>query len=234
VLAILWPAVLVGGFSRGWQAVLLPVAVAGTVVAAHVFKADAPVVALPLAGAAMLVVWLWPRVGPRLMAGGVAAAGFAMPLIVWAVRATGDYAQFERDVQLSWSARMVYWSHTIDWIGDRPVRGWGLEAGRAMGPGIQLHPHNGALQVWLDLGLVGAAAAAAFWGLSLVRLSREKPDLAMTGVAGSAVTYVLFAWVNYGMWQGWWLALGALIPVLAALLSSSSRIPKSTAAPISE
>ena len=228
VLAMLWPAVLVGGMRRRWQVALLVVAVAGTVLAAHAFKADAPVLALPLSGAAMLVVWMWPRLGPRLLAGGVATVGFLMPLLVLGVRDTGDYGVLEDEVQLSWSARMRYWSHTIDWIGDRPVRGWGLDASRAMGPGIQLHPHNGALQIWLELGLIGAVAAAAFWALSLSRLSRDEPDLAMTGVAGSLVAYVLFAWVNFGQWQQWWLALGALIPLLAGMLSNRAVTPKST------
>ena len=154
--------------------------------------------------------------------------------LIWLVRASGDYGVLEHDVQLSWSARMSYWSHTIDWISQQPVFGWGLDASRAMGPGIDLHPHNGALQVWLELGLVGAVAAAAFWGLSLIRLQREEPNQEMAGIAGSAATFILFAWVNYGLWQQWWLALGAFIPVLAAMLSNRTVIPKSTERPISE
>ncbi|CAN7247339.1 hypothetical protein LJR225_001115 [Phenylobacterium sp. LjRoot225] len=228
VLAILWPAVLVGGLRRAWQIPLLLTAVAGTVLAAHTFLADAPVLALPLSAVAMLVVWLAPRVGPLLMAGGAAAIGFLMPALVWAVRATGDYGRLEQDVQLSWSARMSYWSRTLDWIEAQPVRGWGVDASRAMGPGIQLHPHNGALQVWLELGLIGAVAAAAFWGLSLMRLSRGASNLGMAGVAGSTAAYIMFAWVNFGLWQQWWLALGALISVLAAMLENRVAIPKST------
>lgn len=228
VLAVLWPAVLVGGLRRFWHLGLLAMAIAGTVLSAHAFGADAPVLAFPLAAVAMLVVWSWPQVGPRLIAASAAAVSFAMPGIIWLVRASGDYGVLERDVQASWAARMSYWSHTIDWIFAQPVRGWGLDASRAMGPGITLHPHNGALQVWLELGLVGAVAAAAFWGLSLLRLERDRPDLSMAAIAGSAVTFILFAWINYGQWQLWWVALGALIPVLAAMLENRSDIAKST------
>lgn len=228
VLAVLWPAVLVGGLRRFWQLGLLAAAVAGTVLAAHVFGADAPVLAFPLSGVAMLVVWSWPRVGPRLLAACAATVSFAMPGVIWLVRASGDYGVLESDVQASWAARMSYWSHTIDWIFDRPVRGWGLDASRAMGPGIQLHPHNGALQIWLELGLVGAVAAAVFWGLSLLRLERERPDLPATAIAGSAAAYILFAWINYGQWQLWWVALGVLIPVLAAMLENRTDIATST------
>jgi O-antigen ligase len=228
VLALLWPLALIGGLRRRVDLALLALAVVGQGLVAHLFGADAPLLAIPLASAAMLVVWMWPRTGPRLMAAAAAALAFLMPGLVWLVRASGEYGRIEDDIQLSWGARMGYWSHTIDWIGQQPLRGWGIGASRAMGPGIQLHPHNGALQVWLELGLAGAVAGAAFWGLSLIRLSRPQPNLAMTGLAGSAATYLLFAWVNYGAWQGWWLALGALIPVVAAMLCNGAVTSKST------
>lgn len=226
VLALLWPAVLIGGLRRRWELGLLAIALAGAVAAAHAFGADAPVLAVPLASIAMLLVWLWPKGGPRLMAAGAATVGFLMPSIVWAVRASGHYAELEHGMQLSWAERLSYWSHTIDWIGQRPVRGWGLDASRAMGPEISLHPHNGALQVWLELGLAGAVAAAAFWGLSLSRLSREEHDLEMAGVAGSMTVFLLFAWVSFGVWQAWWLALGAYVPVIAAMLSHRHVTPE--------
>lgn len=233
VLAVLWPAVLVGGLHRLWQLGLLAVAVTGMVLAAHLFGADAPVLAFPLSAVAMLVVWMWPRVGPRLMAGGAATVCFVMPGLVWLVRASGDYGVLEIHAPASWAVRMSYWSHTVDWILARPVRGWGLDASRVMGPGITLHPHNGALQIWLELGLVGAVAAAVFWGLILIRLERERPDLPMAGVAGSAAAFILFAWINYGLWQQWWMAVGVLVPVLAAMLSNREAKAKSTRAPIS-
>ncbi len=224
VLAVLWPAALVGALKRPWDVVLLTAAVAGTIMAAHAFQADAPVLALPLASMAMLAVWLWPKAGPRLLAWAVAAIGFVMPAIVWMVRLTGDYLPLEQRLPFTWGARMSYWSHTVDWIAEQPVRGWGLDASRAMGPGISLHPHNGALQIWLELGLPGAVAAAAFWGLALARMSRERPDVAMAGVAGSITTFLLFGWLNYGLWQGWWLAVGALIPVICAMFGNSGGV----------
>lgn len=228
VLAVLWPVVLVGGLRRLTDLIPLALAIAGTVAAAYVFGSDAPVLAFPLAAAVILGVWLMPRVGPRVLAVSVAAVGFLMPTFVWLVRANSDYGKLEQGVQLSWSARLSYWSHTVDWILQRPIKGWGLDASRAMGPGIQLHPHNSALQVWLELGFIGAVAAAVFWGLSLLRLSRGKPDLGMSGVAGAAVVYLLFAWINYGLWQQWWLALGVLIVVVGAMLDNRGDTPKST------
>ena len=79
------------------------------------------------------------------------------------------------------------------------------------GPGIELHPHNGALQVWLELGVIGAVAAAAFWGVTLSRLSRAWSDLLIAATRPRAAVYLLFGMFNFGVWQEWWLALGALI-----------------------
>jgi O-antigen ligase len=229
VMAVLWPMALVGGGVRGrWDKPLLALALIGQAVASHRFWADASLLALALSGLAMLVVWRWPRGGPLLMAAKVSALTLLMPGLVWALRATPLFGAVEAKSEISYSARLSYWSHAVDWILDQPVRGWGLDASRAMGPGISLHPHNGALQVWLELGLVGAVGAAAFWGLSLSRLSRERSDLAMAGVAGSAVAYLVFAWLSYGAWQGWWVALGALVPVVTAVLTHRAATSTST------
>jgi O-antigen ligase len=148
-----------------------------------------------------------------------------MPAIIWAVRRTGDYEAIQHAIPLSWSLRMGYWSHAIDWIRLRPLRGWGLDASRSFGPGIVLHPHNHPLQIWLELGAVGAIAAAAFWWAALSRLSRPDRDLATAATAACATAYLLFG-VNFGIWQDWWLSLGALVAVVSAM----NAAPRPTAA----
>jgi O-antigen ligase len=96
------------------------------------------------------------------------------------------------------------------------------------GPGIILHPHDGALQIWLELGAVGAVLAAAFWFLTLRRLTREARDLGAVAVAASCAVYLLFGALNFGVWQEWWLALGALVAVGAALLDGATPASRST------
>jgi O-antigen ligase len=109
--------------------------------------------------------------------------------------------------------RLGYWSHAIDWIKLRPLQGWGLEASRMFGPGIVLHPHNNPLQVWLELGAIGAITAAAFWGVVLSRLARPWSNMTAAASAACCSVYLLFG-VNFGVWQEWWLALGALVALL--------------------
>jgi hypothetical protein len=71
------------------------------------------------------------------------------------------------------------------------------------------HPHNAALQIWVELGLVGAMLAAAvvvcaLRGLLDLPTAKLAPRLALFAGAASA------AMVGHGAWQGWWAAaLGA-------------------------
>jgi O-antigen ligase len=212
--------------------------VAGASGAAWAFSSDAPVLAIGVALLTGLAVWFRPNNAPKALAGLLAAFYLLAPGMMWAVKRSGDIEEIRASLPASWAQRVGYWSHAADWIGDKPLRGWGLDASRMFAPGIQLHPHDDALQIWLELGLIGAVAAAAFWGLTLARLSRPKADLTTTATAASAAVYLLFGGVNFGVWQEWWLALGALVAVLAALhlraAPQSAPAQWSTSTPYSE
>jgi len=213
VLGLIWPLAAYGGPKR-WRPWLALAMVAGTAAAAVTFGYYAPVIGLFLAPLAALIVWRWPTGGPRVMA--IAAAGLflATPFAVWTVRRFFDYPAIETALPKTDSIRMDYWSHAVDWIQLRPLRGWGLDASRMFGPGIKLHPHNIPLQIWMELGVVGAVAAAAFWCLAFARLAGPTRSLAAGATAASAIVYLLFG-LNFGVWQEWWVALGALVAVMA-------------------
>lgn len=227
VLALLGPVAAAGGVRAGAPWWLVVPMAAGTLSLAWMFGSDAPVIAVPLSLAAGIAVWVWPRSAPKAL--GLLAAGYVvlMPALVLGARSLGRTFGWSVDLQASWAQRMGYWSHAMDWLAGQPLRGWGLDASRMFGPGIQLHPHNGALQVWLELGVLGATCAALFWALSLRRLTRDRPDLAMAAAAGSAAVYLLFGAVNFGLWQEWWLALGALAAVIVGLMDGEVASPAS-------
>ena len=143
----------------------------------------------------------------------------------WALAAgwkSGLLQQVGARVELSWSMRLGYWRHAVDWIGDHPFRGWGLDASRMFGPGITLHPHNGALQVWLELGLIGAMAAAVFFAVVLARQARAARDPAAAAAVAAASAYLVMGAVSFGVWQEWWLAAGALAAAACLALQSPS------------
>jgi O-antigen ligase len=234
VMALLWPLAALGGPARlrPWLAAVMWF---GTAAAAARFDADAPLVALVLGPLIGLAVWRWPRGGPKVLAGSMSAFFVLAPGLMWGVKRFGDIEALKAALPLSWSQRVGYWSHAVDWIGDRPLRGWGLDASRMFAPGIQLHPHDDALQIWLELGVIGAVAAAVFWGLTLTRLSRPSRDLVAAATASSLAAYLLFGGVNFGVWQEWWLGLGALVAVLATLHARAATAAQlSTSTPYSE
>jgi O-antigen ligase len=228
VLALLWPLAAAGARrsgAPGWLAVPM---VAAVLVASVPFKADAPMLSVPLSILVGLAVLRWPRRGPLLFAGLAGVIYLTMPAIYMAVQETLRATGTTVDLPLSYAMRVGYWSHAMDWISLQPVRGWGLDSSRAFSPGIVLHPHNGPLQIWLELGALGALLAAAAWWLTLSRLSDDRSDLARAAIAGSAATYLLFSGVNFGVWQEWWLALAALVGVTAAALAGAKAQRTST------
>jgi len=202
-------------------------------------------IALAAASAAGAAVYRWPTIAPRVRGAGAGLFFLATPLVLWALRAQGIYGALQDKVSLSWSMRMDYWSYAVDWISDKPLKGWGLDASRMFGPGIRLHPHDAALQIWLELGVIGAAAATVFWVTVFHRQERRSPDLGAVAGTAAAVSYLTFAAVSFGVWQEWWLALGGMAAVSAAAaqrLTVPVRAPKaagsarraSTCPPISE
>ncbi len=153
-----------------------------------------------------------------MLAAGSAIFFLLTPTIVWLLRQTGIFAKAEAAAPLSWSQRMGYWRHAVGWIGDHPLRGWGLDASRMFAPGIQLHPHDAALQIWLELGVIGAVAATVFWVTVFLRMVRTKPDAGVAASAASAVGFLVIAAVSFGVWQEWWLGVGAFATSVCAVL----------------
>src|SRR5207302_8324015 len=78
--------------------------------------------------------------------------------------------------------RLLIWSFTGEHIAERPLLGWGLDSSRAIPGGnseirpgqnwLSLHPHDAALQVWLELGMPGAVLVALLLGWFWLRLDR--------------------------------------------------------------
>lgn len=162
-----------------------------------------------------LVHDLAPRLFARLIRAGTLIVFMAMPFI-----AAGLIAFFGYDNNVwpdaSLGQRLEIWGFATTHILDHPWVGYGLEAMRVLAP-IHGHTHNGALQLWLDLGMGGAVLAGLLLNLLLRRADALPPFLAKTAHAAFAGWAVVFC-VGYGIWQAWWMALGVTLPLLFALL----------------
>ncbi len=109
---------------------------------------------------------------------------------------------------------------------EKPWLGFGVEATREMTfdtrqiyyPGATiLHPHNFALQIWIEFGLLGAFIAAAFFGDLLHFMRRLDPNKARMTLP-LLIASLSVATTGYGLWQGWWLGVFCLLFGYAALL----------------
>ncbi|WP_293535559.1 O-antigen ligase [Phenylobacterium sp.] len=221
VLTLLAPPALaaVSGRTRWILGLVLG---AGIIGPALVFGYDAPLLALACAILAAGLVLGLPSLGPRLLAG-LSAGGFLLaPVLAKGAFALGLDERIAPLLSESWLQRLGYWGKAVDWIWARPLPGWGLDASRAFGPGIQLHPHNAPLQIWMELGLIGAVAAAIVWASTFSGLSRPVRTPAAAAATATAVAYLIFGAVSFGVWQEWWLALGAL-SALACILVLRAR-----------
>lgn len=221
VLTLLAPPALaaVSGRTRWILGLVLG---AGIIGPALVFGYDAPLLALACAVLAAGLVLGLPSLGPRLLAGLSAGGVLLAPVLAKGAFALGLDERIAPFLSESWLQRLGYWRKAVEWIWARPLPGWGLDASRAFGPGIQLHPHNAPLQIWMELGLIGAVAAAIVWASIFSGLSRPVRTPAAAAATATAVAYLIFGAVSFGVWQEWWLALGAL-SALACILVLRAR-----------
>lgn len=174
--------------------------------------------------------WLLPRVGPLLAAGGWAAWLLAAPFVIPSLAAT----QQLDTLPYTWAARLVIWDHVSARIRDHLWVGHGLDAsrldhqvlevgGRSF-PALPLHPHSASLQIWYELGFVGAALSAAVLAAAGLALSRAFANdrAASAAATGALLALGLLANLSYGAWQEWWLAT---LVVAAAAAGAAARAP---------
>ncbi len=210
LILLFWPVARILS-SRGWALAVAPLAIA-ILLAAILTSADASWVALTLGG----VTWLGVRYVGKPVAWGLVAAvatPFVMGpvLMLWGLQ-SGLIAWLHAHVPSSWDQRLNIWAFATSQIQIHAIRGWGIDASRTFGPAIPLHPHNAALQLWLELGAIGAALGGVFFAWVAYRIvgvtEQSRQDGAMA--AAALVTYVAICGLSFGIWQEWWLALGAL------------------------
>ncbi len=197
----------------------LPI-LAGMVAGAIGLNVNTPILALLVSGAVFLLVWKTGRIGLLILLGGVAAYFALAPLLVHWIAPLDPLHIAQGEIgKESWGARVSLWRFAADRILERPLWGWGLDASRAF-PAIPLHTHDAAMQLWLELGLPGAALAAAFFVWLIGRIDKleavDRP--AAAAAAASLSAYLVVGALSFGAWQEWWLALAALacVAVIAA------------------
>lgn len=217
-LLFFWKALPETAPLRGWA---MPGFLLLAGVCAASFGIAANLMAFFAALGAAGVVWLLPKWGLRLVIAGAILPLLVMPLVAMALPPIEQLALMEEG-PVSWRQRLIAWKAV--WTGMTEgvpafLFGHGVEGARIVGerlgqmpiPGavgehnaIPTHPHNVYLQVWIDLGFIGAGlafvsmlmAARAFLGARL-------PRLVLMAVAALVAMVAVFALFDASLWTLW-------------------------------
>lgn len=228
VLLLLWPLLALAWHGSGpWAALAILVSAGAVVLIGPQISA---VVTLALALSVALLAALGGRrlILPFAMV--MAGLVLLMPLLVGALPSKQLEAGFPA-MPSSSIHRFHVWSFVGERIAERPLQGWGFRMSRHV-PGGQdkilmrgvedvrmpLHPHNGPLQIWLELGGVGALLAAGFVFAVIAKLRRLDNGIGLAGAFGMIATGFIYSSLSYGLWQSWWLSALALASLSVLVL----------------
>lgn len=210
LVVLAWPAI--AALSAQGRARVLLAPVACLVVAPLMFDATSALAAFAASATAFFMVRAAPRNAPRLLGYGAAAVFVLAPLVVDGAKAAGIFDALAPHLGPSWAERLRIWTFAAEQVARSPFVGQGLDASRLYPDAIPLHTHDAALQIWLELGAVGAALAAVFWVAvfqAAARIGGEDRTASATACAAATAYFVAGA-LSFGVWQEWWLAIGAL------------------------
>lgn len=230
VLALLvWPAALIvahrygTAFGVAMVVVLFAVSLSGESQAAQLAVFSAMFI--------LVFAHLVPRATLWVCGVGGCVVILSMPFVISQLDLT-TLGKGVPNAQLTILPRMEIWLYVSQKILAQPLLGYGLEAGRFLPlddmtqvyfTDVHLHhPHNGVLQIWFEMGALGALSLAAAWGLILRQVSLLTASAIPFVLAGLCCTLIVGS-VAHGVWQSWWVGVLALLPFFFAVACASDE-----------
>ncbi|MBK17529.1 MAG: hypothetical protein CMM52_01640 [Rhodospirillaceae bacterium] len=201
------------------------------------------------AGVFLLIRWtkklFWPVVAVPMLIAFVFPAFFAVPLT------EEQRCRLHYTMDSAHHRIMIYQFGTHK-ILEKPILGWGLDSSRSIpggadrsnwincirpdgqptqlniGGNMPLHPHNAAIQIWLELGLVGSLILSGSVLLLVGRFKRDFVDNeGQAVVAASFCAACLIYNVSFGLWQSWLMFSMILLGGIVMTLQRSDGSRKS-------
>tara|TARA_R110001592_G_scaffold27763_26_gene102972 strand:+ start:33020 stop:34234 length:1215 start_codon:yes stop_codon:yes gene_type:complete len=173
------------------------------------------------------------RISYYLLGGGIILGMFLTPYIVSILFADlighAEETSWLQDAFVG--NRLEIWDFVIKYAMHNPLLGYGIEATRYV-PAFEhdylyhkeatiLHPHNFAVQIWMEFGLLGTLICATIMGLFVKHISLIDNQTTKRAVTSLFIITLLFASMTYGLWQGWW--LGEFIFIMGICVSLSKN-----------
>ena len=231
---LLWPvtAVLYRGTVGRWS-LLLPPFVLGLLL---FYESQAAIIGVATGLAMLIIALLSLRAATYLLVGLIVIVMLASPFIAGQIDVPNTF-------ETGWIAhsaqhRLHVWQYAADRILDRPLFGWGFDSSNRMpNMGVEpfegakrvipSHPHNAALQIWLELGLVGTLIVLGIL-LSLWRLLDRLSAFDRAAAIALFVAGLVVANLSYGIWQSKWVA--TLIAMALVVVATRDGVGRQVAA----
>jgi O-antigen ligase len=237
-VVVLWSGIAVwAGVGRRWW--LRSAGLFGLVIGlAGLANSFASMLALALGCGAGLATLVLPRLAPAAIGLIAVATVLAAPLAV-SMPPTKDLSERFPHIPNSTLHRTMIWHFAATKVMERPLLGWGLDASRVIPGGeetemvytrvlpdepatpqpaqrMPLHPHDFALQMWLETGAVGAVLVAGLIAALAAGGAGWRRGAARAGAMTTLAAALGVAAVGYGAWQAWWVASLWLTAALVA------------------
>ena len=254
LLMMFWPLAMVQ-MARG-KPVTIAVTAVALIAAAFASDTNAHLLALAASTAVFFAVKYWPRalkaLAPeRVMATLSLIPMLLFPAIIYTLMQSGLAQKIKTDLLPSWAARIDIWTFAVSRALEKPIWGWGYESSRQFDPMIPNHPHDMALQAWLELGIPGLLLLAAFWfwlfwnmGIKgevveekapadgLRSLDDKTENVPTEGnlavrfrpyLMAQATCFLVIGTISYGLWRAWFYCLGAFAVMAVILAIKAAR-----------
>jgi exopolysaccharide production protein ExoQ len=231
---LVWPAAAIVR-RRGGNWIRVAVLVLLAYLTVHLGRSETAKYAFLASGFVCLLAYRLPRRAAAVLGVLVALGILVAPLVLrsgvlgWSTHVVADPGKAPSLIH-----RFEIWDFATGKIAERPIFGWGLNSSRVMpgghiktvlgGEQMPLHPHDMALQIWLELGVPGVLI-----GIALVLLVsaaagrlRARPldqAAALAVIAAATVNGI----TGYDLWHPWWLSF---VWMAAASAVGSLRPPE--------
>ncbi len=185
---------------------------------------------LLIAAVALLFPYRWPAFWYAL-AFVIAAAILGTPWLAEAMFAhLAPWVVAHRTQEISQAYipnRMEIWDTVSRYALQSPWHGFGIDATRAV-PAFDTqqvyqndaklpHPHNFAVQLWMEFGVIGALYGAGLMAFMLRFLMKQPSRAAQRIALPTLVACLSASAMTFSLWQGWWLGLLFFAAALARL-----------------
>ena len=205
----------------------------------------AAAVAAGVGSISFIIAFFAPRIFYKIATVGLTLLILGAPFAMVALPDARTIGKNLPELSYSVYPRLVIWQYASNLIMNKPLVGHGIRTSRGLSKTdtkitflyrdngeinlgntetIPLHPHNGVIQIWLELGVGGAILGLILILCILWSINKSSAPQVGKALAFAALTSsICLVSVSYGLWQSWWLVSLWLQGLLVTLSLASNK-----------